>query len=284
MQGMRYLLEEQRLSKLLGWISVTMTSRNGRLAAVATALSCTLLASPIIVEADDIPTPEEYVAHVGGDAHIVPMGEFKLDGIPQTCGRRPTVVDSQLDDYGAAYPGFLIMNPKLLNRVSTPVKLWIYAHECGHQFRGRTKRRPTASRFSAGAGRDGSIRRVSKRSASSSRRRRATACTSRVRTGANTCASASPIPRSSRVAASVIGRMAGYASRRKTATLTRPPRSSLGRGSGFVFRREETLGFECCHAAHARSRHGLAEDVVLHIACSEHARIEVAVESGLVMR
>ena len=31
---------------------------------------------------------------------------------------------------------FLIMNPKLLNRVSTPVKLWIYAHECGHQFRG----------------------------------------------------------------------------------------------------------------------------------------------------
>ena len=28
------------------------------------------------------------------------------------------------------------MNPKLLDRVSTPVKQWIFAHECGHQFRG----------------------------------------------------------------------------------------------------------------------------------------------------
>ena len=52
------------------------------------------------------------------------------------CGQRPTVLDNNLDDYGAAYPGFLILNPKLLNRVSTPVKMWIYAHECGHQFRG----------------------------------------------------------------------------------------------------------------------------------------------------
>ena len=45
-------------------------------------------------------------------------------------------MDDQLDDYGAAYPGFLILNPKLLSRVSTAVKMWIYAHECGHQFRG----------------------------------------------------------------------------------------------------------------------------------------------------
>jgi hypothetical protein len=85
---------------------------------------------------DGIPTPEQYVATVGGDSHIVAPGEFVLDGQKQTCGQRPTVVDSQLDDYGAAYPGFLIMNPRLLERVSTPVKQWIYAHECGHQFRG----------------------------------------------------------------------------------------------------------------------------------------------------
>ena len=49
---------------------------------------------------------------------------------------RPTVIDNNLDDYGAAYPGFLILNKKLLGRVSMPVKLWIHAHECGHQFRG----------------------------------------------------------------------------------------------------------------------------------------------------
>ncbi len=82
------------------------------------------------------PTPEEYVEHVGGDATIVAAGEFKLDGYAPHCGTPPTVPDSTLDDYGAAYPGYLIMNLKLLARVSTPVKLWIYSHECGHQFRG----------------------------------------------------------------------------------------------------------------------------------------------------
>ena len=87
-------------------------------------------------QATDTPTPDEYVAHVGGDAKIVPHSEFTVDGNKMSCGTRPTVEDRQLDDYGAAYPGFLIMNPRLLDKVSTPVKMWIYAHECGHQFRG----------------------------------------------------------------------------------------------------------------------------------------------------
>jgi len=82
------------------------------------------------------PTPEEYVGQVGNGAHIVPWGDLKLDGRKVVCGKRPTVMDEKLDDYGAAYPGFLILNPKLLGKVSTAVKLWIHAHECGHQFRG----------------------------------------------------------------------------------------------------------------------------------------------------
>ena len=83
------------------------------------------------------PTPEEYVQHVGGDAQIVPAGMLTIDGHKIVCGMRPTVLDSKLDDYGAAFPGFLILNPKLLARIkSLPVKLWIHAHECGHQFRG----------------------------------------------------------------------------------------------------------------------------------------------------
>lgn len=92
------------------------------------------VAGPCLAD-DAIPTPEEYAEHVGG-APILRPGELKLDGRQQVCGQRPTVIDKSLDDYGAAYPGFLILNPKLLDRVSTPVKLWIYAHECGHQFRG----------------------------------------------------------------------------------------------------------------------------------------------------
>jgi hypothetical protein len=86
--------------------------------------------------ADEPPTAEEYLGHVGGDAALVPPSEYKIDGNRVHCGQRPTVTDNSLDDYGAAYPGFLIMNPRLLDRVSTPVKMWIYAHECGHQFRG----------------------------------------------------------------------------------------------------------------------------------------------------
>lgn len=82
------------------------------------------------------PTPEEYVQRAGEDTLLLAPGQFTLDGRRQTCGQRPVVIDNKLDDYGAAYPGFLIMNPRLLSRVSTPVKQWIFAHECGHQFRG----------------------------------------------------------------------------------------------------------------------------------------------------
>ena len=99
---------------------------------------------------DAIPTPEEYAEHVGG-APILKPGELKLDGRRQVCGQRPTVIDKNLDDYGAAYPGFLILNPKLMDRVSTPVKLWIYAHECGHQFRGPDEQ--TADCFAVQRGR-----------------------------------------------------------------------------------------------------------------------------------
>ena len=88
------------------------------------------------VRAEGPPTPEEYVAHVGGDAKIVPPGELVFDRRRLSCGQRPTVLDSQLDDFGAAYPGFLILNPRLMAKVSIPVKMWIFAHECGHQFRG----------------------------------------------------------------------------------------------------------------------------------------------------
>lgn len=88
-----------------------------------------------VANADGPPTVQEYAAHVGG-AKILQPGELALDGYRLYCGRRPTVLDPSLDDYGAAYPGFLILNPRLIARVPTAVKLWIYSHECGHQFRG----------------------------------------------------------------------------------------------------------------------------------------------------
>ena len=107
-----------------------------RMAAFAVAAAIWIASGAGAAPASAGPTPEEYVAHVGGDATIVEPGGVKLDGYRMTCGQRPTVMDNQLDDYGAAYPGFLILNPRLINRVPTVVKKWIFAHECGHQFRG----------------------------------------------------------------------------------------------------------------------------------------------------
>lgn len=105
------------------------------------ALGCAIVAAALSVfalpvSADNPPTPNEYVDHIGGQGKIVDPGALKLDGNRMICGHRPTVLDENLDDYAAAYPGFLILNPKLMQRISTPVKMWIYAHECGHQFRG----------------------------------------------------------------------------------------------------------------------------------------------------
>ncbi len=118
-----------------------------RLVIALTAVAA--LAAPTL--SDGPPTPEEYVSHVGGNARILAPGEFKLDGNSQWCGKRPVVVDDKLDDYGAAYPGFLIFNSKLMSQVSTPVKFWIFAHECAHQFRGPDEK--TADCFAVQRGR-----------------------------------------------------------------------------------------------------------------------------------
>jgi hypothetical protein len=113
-------------------------ARSGRVLAnplsrVATGFAALCVAVIAAVAAS--PTPEDYIAQVP-TAKIVPYNELQIDGRKVNCGKRPTVLDEKLDDYGAAYPGFLILNPKLLGKVSVPVKLWIHAHECGHQFRG----------------------------------------------------------------------------------------------------------------------------------------------------
>lgn len=79
------------------------------------------------------PTPEMYVANNKGGSSIVPNGQLSFDGQSFTCGKFPTVLDPLLTDYAAApYKGFIIVNPKMMPKVSTPVKLWIFFHECGH--------------------------------------------------------------------------------------------------------------------------------------------------------
>jgi len=119
----------------MGAIRVGVSLQYAKRAAAAAGFGFLCLAT-LVAAAVAGPTPEEYMARVGAHAKLVPSGELKLDDRKVNCGRRPTVLDEKLDDYGAAYPGFLILNPKLLAKVTPAVKLWIHAHECGHQYRG----------------------------------------------------------------------------------------------------------------------------------------------------
>jgi hypothetical protein len=107
-------------------------------------LRCTRLAAPIILVLCSAhgaiaqallpnPTPEMYVENNQGGSKVVPNGQLSFDGQPFICGKFPTVLDPLLGDYAAApYKGFIIINPKLLPKVPTAVKLWIFHHECGH--------------------------------------------------------------------------------------------------------------------------------------------------------
>ncbi len=82
------------------------------------------------------PTVEEYVAHLGGEAKVVPAGELSYEGQSFRCGRFPTLFNAGLDDYGAAFFGFVMLNPKRFERLPLTLKRYAYAHECGHQYVG----------------------------------------------------------------------------------------------------------------------------------------------------
>ena len=91
---------------------------------------CTKAAPQDATSAD--PTPQAYVGQFGGDATIVPAGDYTLDGRKVACGGVPTVLDPHLNDYAASFPKFIIVRPDLMKKPATAVKLWIYYHECGH--------------------------------------------------------------------------------------------------------------------------------------------------------
>lgn len=82
-------------------------------------------------------TPQQYARDRGlKNPRIIAPGRLAIDGTRMICGKRSTIYDPTLDDFGGAYNGFIILNPRLLKRLPKQVKLWIYSHECAHQFRG----------------------------------------------------------------------------------------------------------------------------------------------------
>jgi hypothetical protein len=81
------------------------------------------------------PTIEQYLKETP-DAKLIPHGQLKIDGKSLNCGKRPTVLNSNFDSWGGAFPGFVILNTKKIEGLTTAVKLYVYSHECGHQWEG----------------------------------------------------------------------------------------------------------------------------------------------------
>ena len=72
-----------------------------------------------------------YIAAHGGT--LAPAGSLEIDGQRMNCARWPTVLDPDYEDFAGAHRKFLVLNPRLFAGLATPVKLWIYSHECAHQ-------------------------------------------------------------------------------------------------------------------------------------------------------
>ena len=47
------------------------------------------------------------------------------------------MIANTLDDYAAAYYGFLILNEERFSKLPMTLKRYVYAHECAHQYVGR---------------------------------------------------------------------------------------------------------------------------------------------------
>jgi hypothetical protein len=82
------------------------------------------------------PTPSIYAARIGAAAKFVAHGELAFDGERFSCGHYPTVLNPAFSDYGAAYFGFIVLNPGRFASLPVSVKRFAYAHECGHQYVG----------------------------------------------------------------------------------------------------------------------------------------------------
>ena len=68
-----------------------------------------------------------------GVAQAFPPGSFSIDGIPVNCGSVVTVLDPRVQDVGMNdLRGHIYINPYVFASQPTVLKLFWYAHECGH--------------------------------------------------------------------------------------------------------------------------------------------------------
>jgi hypothetical protein len=100
------------------------------IAGVTAAAACAywLMAAPLV------PTADSYVA--AQPNRQLAGADFRIGAQRVACGKAHIVLDPELDDLAAAYPGIIIMNSKYLPRLPDIVGLYAFGHECGHQLHG----------------------------------------------------------------------------------------------------------------------------------------------------
>ena len=73
--------------------------------------------------------------------NLIAPGKLLVAGRAMRCGRTPTLMDHSFWDYGGASEDLIILNPNKLGTLPKAVRLYVYAHECGHQVHGRSEPR-----------------------------------------------------------------------------------------------------------------------------------------------
>jgi len=86
-------------------------------------------------------TPAPQTLQSAPEEKMLPAGHLKLAGRSMRCGRTPTLISHSFWDYGGAKKGVIILNPSKLDALPEAVRLYVYAHECGHQLFGRKETR-----------------------------------------------------------------------------------------------------------------------------------------------
>lgn len=85
-------------------------------------------------------------------AQVIPPGYLHIDGIQVNCGPYPTIVTPQIADSAMFNGQAILLNPVVLSRMPTTLKLYTYGHECGHAMVGASE--TDADCWSVRTGRD----------------------------------------------------------------------------------------------------------------------------------
>jgi hypothetical protein len=65
-------------------------------------------------------------------SQVFPPGQFSIDGIPVSCGGLPTILTPNIPDVAMNNGQAILINPNVAGSQPTVLKLFWYAHECGH--------------------------------------------------------------------------------------------------------------------------------------------------------